>query len=559
LIKLFPSKPAGFFILLSLASLSASGGTADPPAGPAWTFSDQTAAKGLSYTHSYDTVTFPTEDVHIAGGLGIGDLNGDGWDDIYVVTGYVEPNTNPNKLFIANGDGTFSEAAAAWNLGTDDRHSSGPLIVDVDGDGRNDLVVGGMNNVKIKLYRNTGSSTFSDVTVDSQLRALLNASTNFGFAAGDYDGDGDLDLFVTHWINSSTTFLLQNNGSGVFADVTMAALGAGPLRFTFTPGFADIDDDGLPDLLVAGDFLNATSLGGGSHYFINNGDGTFTPQGHPVPVAPGPNPDPYAGPDENGMGSAIADYDNDGDLDWFVSSIYDTDGVSESNWGVTGNRLYQNDGAGGFTDVTDAAGVRNGFWGWGSCFADFNNDMHLDLFHVNGFRSNIVGEDEFENDPARMFISNGDGTFTDQAASLGVADTPYGRAILCFDNDRDGDLDILINNNNSAARFFNNNLNNGNHYIEIKLKQDAPNADAIGAEISLTAGGVTQLRVVYAGANFESSHPTAQHFGLGPNTSITSMTVTWPDGGQDTWTDVAADQYLVLIRASDKLFGDNFE
>jgi len=157
------------------------------------------------------------------------------------------------------------------------------------------------------------------------------------------------------------------------------------------------------------------------------------------------------------------------------------------------------------------------------------------------------------------FINADDGTFTEQASMLGVADTGYGRAILCFDSDDDGDLDILVNNSNGPSRFFLNNLENSNHYIKIKLEQDGSNRDAIGAKISLTDGGVSQMRQVLAGANFESSHRTTQHFGLGSHSSIDSLTITWPDGEQNSYFNLTADQTLLLHKVSDEVFDDGFE
>jgi hypothetical protein len=533
----------------------------EPPGGGPWTFSQQASAVDLDYDHNFRVDVWTKEWHVIGGGLAIGDLNNDGWDDIFAVTGHSEndmgQNTNPNKLFISDQDGTYTELAGAWGLSDEDIMSAGPLIVDINGDGWNDLLVGGVvgNNDgqpdHIKVYLNTGTFTFSDFTLASGLKNHVDTTRNFGMAASDINKDNDLDLFITHWLDNSDNvdrMLFENNGSAVFSDISGTHMdGITPTRM-FTPTFADINDDGWDDLLLNSDFLNVAHLGGGSRYFLNDGSGSFLQQ------------DPSVLTDENGMGGAVADYDNDGDLDWFSSSIYDSDGESEANWGVTGNRLYRNNGSGNWTDVTNNAGVRIGFWGWGSCFADFNNDMHLDLFHVNGFPAGtLTDEDEFDNDPARMFINDGDNTYTEQAASLNVDDTGQGRAILCFDSDRDGDLDILVNNNLGPSRYFENNLNNGYHWIEIKLVQPSPNHEAIGAKIFLTAGGVTQMRQIYAGGNFGSSHPTAQHFGLADQTTITSIAVTWPDGSMNVWDSVPADQYLILNKTDDTLFDHGFE
>ncbi len=552
-------RPVKFVIRCGLTIAAATAAIADAQLteGPAWTFTEQAAAVGLAYAHAYDDELWTQEWHHIAGGLAIGDLNGDGWDDIFAVTGNSftgGTNTNPNKLFISNQDGTFMEAAASWGLSSADLHSAGPLIFDFNGDGSNDLIIGGVNGNalvdpgRVRAYRNNGAGLFTDVTASSGLFNPLNTSTNFSAAAADIDRDGDLDLAVTHWNDFNEAQLLIYTANGFFTDVTNSHLvGGTDPEMTFTPTFADVDADGWVDLLFNSDFLVAVAQGGGSRYFLNDGTGVMLQQ------------DRSALTDENGMGGAVGDFDNDGDLDWFSSSIYDSDGFAEANWGVSGNRLYVNDGNGNWTDVTDAAGVREGYWGWGACFADFNNDMHLDLYHVNGFlASAFTSEDEFDDDPARMFINDGDGTFTEQAAALGVDDTGQGRAILCFDNERDGDIDILINNNNGPSRFFRNDADNGNHWIEIKLVQPLPNRSAIGAVIRVTAGGVTQMRQVLAGGNFASSHPTAQHFGLASHDTIDIIEITWPDQTTKTLTNVVADQYLVVNKIT-LSFQDSFE
>lgn len=525
-----------------------------PGEGPAWTFTERSAAVGLAYDHWFDREVYDSEHHEIGGGLAIGDINGDGWDDIFAVTGAPPPgpNDNPNKLFMSNQDGTYTESALTWGLSSGDIMSAGPLIADLNGDGFNDLLVGGVVSGSkggpnhIRVYAHNGASAFTDVTISSNLFSLLDTSWNFGMAAGDADRDGDLDLFVTHWLDVGKPRFLENDGNGVFTDISATRMTGDTAEMMFTPTFADINGDGWSDLMLSSDFLNASSQGGGSRYYINDGTG-FMLQQDQAPLT-----------DENGMGGALGDYDNDGDLDWFTSSIFDPDGKAEANWGVSGNRLYNNDGSGNWTDVTDTAGVREGYWGWGACWGDFNNDMHLDLYHVNGFFSEDTGEDEFVDDPAVMFVNDGDGTFTEMGSALGVDDTGQGRAILCFDNDRDGDLDILVNNALGPARFFKNNLDNGNNWIEIRLVQPLPNRSAIGAVIRVTAGGVTQMRQVMAGGNYGSSHPTAQHFGLAENTAVSSIEITWPDGTAEVIAGTHANQYLVITRG-DMLLKSSFE
>src|SRR5581483_11734839 len=279
---------------------------------------------------------------------------------------------------------------------------------------------------------------------------------------------------------------------------------------------------------VAADF-------GASRVLHNRGDGTFDDATDPAVVT-----------DENGMGAAIGDVDEDGDLDWFVSSIWDPSGTAEGNWGVTGNRLYRNAGDGTFADATDAAGVRIGYWGWGSTFADLDDDGHLDLVHVNGWGPrDIPDSSEFHADPARVFVSNGDGTFAETAGALGAADTGLGRGVVALDYDRDGDLDLFYSNNSGLPKLLRND-GAGNGSLAVKLLARGGNREAIGARVFASAGGVAQMRELRAGSNFESQDPAEAHFGLGPAADVDELRVAWPGGTETVLGDVAVGRTVVL-------------
>ena len=340
---------------------------------------------------------------------------------------------------------------------------------------------------------------------------------------------------MTHWnsgfvsVDESSEHLWRNNGDGTFTDVSIesgiTATYVDLQDFTFTPNWSDINDDGYLDMLIASDF-------GTSQVFINQMDGTFL------------NTTTDVINDRNGMGAAIGDYDNDLDLDWFVSSIYDPNGEPEGNWDIIGNFLYQNNGSGVFSDVTEPAGVEHGFWGWGSCFADLNNDGYLDLIHVNGFST--VSATEYFEDPTRVFMSRGNGTFKEQAQELGLVDTGQGRGIVCFDYDKDGDIDIFIANNDQPPRFFRNDGGNTNNYLNIKLNGLAPNTEGVGAKIIITASGKSQIRELRAGSNFVSQNPVYAHFGLGAAEVVQDISVEWPDGSTSDLFNIAANQFLTV-------------
>ncbi len=303
----------------------------------------------------------------------------------------------------------------------------------------------------------------------------------------------------------------------MFTDISSQA-GLDDLQssWTFAANFSDIDADADLDLLVSSDFRS-------SKVFLNSG-GVFSESTGSILT------------DQNGMGAAVGDYDGDGDMDWFVSSIFDP--VS----GLSGNRLYQNDGSGTLTDVSASAGVREGFFGWGSCFADFDNDGWLDLFHVNGWQ--LEGA-EWLADPSVLFMSNGDGTFTEASLGNGLVDNGQGRGVVCFDADRDGDIDIFVSNNGDGPSFYVNQLVQSN-YLGVVLRGPSPNTQGIGAVITITPSiGGTQVREIRAGSNFLSQDPAEAHFGLGDATSV-DLSVRWPDGMISTESNVAANQLLVL-------------
>jgi len=502
----------------------------------ALSFTDVTAAAGLATTHGYAHEAAWGEPGIIAGGVAAGDYDGDGFVDLFVVRG----QHGAAQLFRNTGHGTFADVAATAGITVGPGLHSSATFADVDGDGWLDLLVLGFESTWPILWHNEGDGTFSDVTAGSGL--TLPGEHTFSASFGDYDRDGDLDLFVSLWSSDLPAsgphgHLWRNDGTGHFTDVSdtagvpifAASIFPATFDMSFTGNFADIDSDGWPDLLVAADF-------GASRVLHNDGDGTFSDATDPLVIT-----------DENGMGAAIGDYDNDGDLDWFVSSIWDPNGIVEGHWRISGNRLYRNDGDGTFTDATDTAGVRFGYWGWGSTFADLDNDGHLDLVHVNGWGPRNVPEStEFHADPARVYLANGDGTFTESAAALGAADTGQGRGVVALDYDRDGDVDLFYSNNSGSPVLLRNDGGNANASLSVKLLGRGGNREAIGARVRATTGAVTQMRELRAGSNFESQDPAEAHFGLGAAASVDELRVTWPDGGETTIADVAVDATLVI-------------
>jgi len=482
-----------------------------------WRFVDVSQQAGVALEHKYSGERDPE---FIAAGAAAGDYDNDGWVDLYVLAG----ETGANALYRNRGDGTFENVAAQAGVAMSGRFDAGPAFADVDGDGWLDLFVGGVEGAKPKLFRNRGDGAFEDITARSGLTTDLNT---LGAAFADIDKDGDLDLFMTHWRFTEQDWLWLNQGDGTFVNADERIDDPGPLKYSFTPNFADIDNDGWLDLLVASDL-------GNSQYYLNDGTGRFKHATTEVIT------------DDNGMGAAVGDYDNDGDLDWFVTSVGDPRGTTKPT-SPTGNRLYRNEGGGVFVDATDAAGVREGYWGWGASFADFNNDGHLDIFHVNGFLGAFGAS--YLDDPAVFFLNKGDGSFEEVAADLGLADTGQGRGVICFDYDRDGDADIFIANNDGAAKLYRND-GPANAYLQVRLAGGDGNSEGVGARISIEADGKRQFRELRAGNNFVSQNPAMAHFGLGAAERIDSVTVVWPNGQQSRLLDVAANQLLTVEQPS---------
>ncbi len=417
---------------------------------------------------------------------------------------------------------------------------SGPVFGDIDGDGDLDLFVGAIAGSSSRLFRND-EGMFVDVTNSSGL--TITSANTIAATFADYDQDDDLDLFLAHWGNdpqTDTESVWRNNGNGTFstasvesgiADQLITRSSDGDLKdYSFTWTFSDIDGDRDPDILLTSDFKT-------SKVFRNNGDGTFTDITDTEVII-----------DQNGMGSAVGDFDNDGDMDWFVTSIIEETGEENDKYG---NRLYVNDGLGIFGDATPAAGVDDGGWGWGACMEDFDNDGDLDVFHVNGWPVENGGGEEDPNDYSvdrvRYFENQGDSTFVEAAAAAGLTDRGQGRGVACFDSDRDGDLDLLITNNQGAESviFYENQLGDDNHYLTIRLTGSGTNTRGIGAWIEVRTRESTQVREIRAGNHYVSQNPAEAHFGLGAETTA-DVNVRWPDGSETNLTSVAVDRLLVV-------------
>lgn len=507
---------------------------------PGAAFAQATDTLGLCYPVA---MAEPATDMQVmGGGLAMSDIDRDGHPELYVAHGMGEKG----RLFSYDGV-TFQPVDGNAGITPRELDVAG-YFIDLDADGWDDFLSVQYGLPAVEVFLNDGTGRFIENTAATNL--TVNKPT-FSVAAADYDLDGDVDLFMAHWgavwreNEPLSGYLWENDGNGWFIDrsdiVDIVPSFRPPpyddvlAEHSFTPTFSDINGDGYPDMLLAGDFESSQVL-------MNEAGTAFVDATTSVIS------------DENGMGASVIDIDHDGDFDWFVSSIYYSERDKEYAGGTSGNRLYRNDGNAMFTDITDAAGVRDGAWGWGSCFADFDNDGHADLFHTNGMTAlNARDNDQshplydFFRDLSRLFMANGDGTFREQAEELGIDHDAQGRGLVCGDYNDDGRVDILIANNAGSPTIYRNEVPNNHHWIKVDLEGPPGNRRGIGARVSVQTDSHTQSREVVFGSHYLSQAPATLHFGLGP-ASAADVIVRWPDGTMTTLDNVAANQRIAVAR-----------
>lgn len=396
--------------------------------------------------------------------------------------------------------------------------AGGGAVGDIDSDGDLDILIVPGNTGPNLLYLNQGGTGFVEAAAAAGLAFTKSSSETYrqsGPVFADMDSDGDLDLFLGGLENDPSQ-IFANDGFGNFTNVS-AGSGVDFMSsiHTISAAFGDYDGDGDQDLLLVSDF-------GGSRVLRNDG-ASFADITDPTIIT-----------DTNGMGAAIGDYDADGDPDWFVSSI-------------DGNRLYQNVG-GDFAYPTEAFDVEDSGWGWGSCFADFNADGFLDIYHTNGWDTGGAASSQlYLEDTSRLWMQNADGSFEDMASQSDMLDTEQGRGVICDDFDADGDVDVLLLSldDQQAAILWSNQLNTNNS-LTVELEGKAPNTFGIGAVITATTDNSTQTRWVGVNSNFISHNSTQQYFGVGGALEIDTIQVQWPDGATTTLNSVQTNQNLTI-------------
>ena len=528
---------------------------------PAWsgesiTLTDVTKETGITFKHTDgSTGKFYIFEASTAG-LALFDYDNDDDIDIYFLNGAAVKDAKydvPPQNALYRNDGNFRFTDVTQQSGTGDTgFGLGVTAGDYDNDGDQDIYLNNYGpNV---LYRNNGNGTFTDVTQKA------------GVADGDYigagacfidiDKDGDLDLYVSRYVSFSyenhgilktrdypgyrgPTFydplpdaLYRNNGDGTFTDISQASgigqhKGAGMGMVC-----ADYDNDGDTDIFVANDTME-------NFLFQNDGTGKFEQVGLIAGVAYDFNGKQFAS-----MGVDCADYDNDGLLDFYVTSY-----VKESA------SLYKNLGDGIFEDVTYSTNAGEGTFAnmtWGTGFSDFDNDGDKDIFVATGHLQPHVEKYSVQmkyNTRNELLLNTGDGKFVNitEKAGEGMKVKLSSRGAGFDDLDNDGDIDVVILNTMREPTILRNDTVNDNHWIQIRLKGTKSNRDGIGSRVKVTAGDLVQIEEVHSGRGYQGHHGLRLYFGLAKHKQIDKIEVRWIGGSVDVLKDIATNQ-LITIR-----------
>jgi len=501
-------------------------------------------------------------------GLAFFDYDNDGWLDIYLSNGnrldtqWPAGKAPTTHLYKNNRDGTFTDVTEKAGIGRSG-WQTGVCVGDYDNDGWDDLFCTFWgHNI---LFHNNGNGTFTDVT---QKAGLAEAHGRWGTGGSflDYDRDGNLDLFVCHFVKldpdkplsmkdasfcqwkgvptmcgprglpGDTNLLFHNNGDGTFTDVSEKAgiTKPGP-RYSITSVSYDFDNDGWPDIYVAVDSEP-------SMLFKNNHDSTFTD----IAVMAGCayNDD---GHEQAGMGLGVADYDCDGWFDIFKTNFAD-DTVN----------LYHNNADGTFSDLSfnSGVGINNKYVAWGCGFIDYDNDGWSDIVQINGHVYPEIDKynfgETFKN-PRLVYKNLGNGKFKDVSADMGPGITARysSRGAAFGDYDNDGGMDILILNMNELPSLLHNVGGNRQNWIKLKLIGTKCNRTAIGARARVITGKHIQMDEVSSGTSVMSQNDLRLHFGVGTAATIDAIEIKWPTTQKiEKFTQVKVNQILTIREGS---------
>jgi hypothetical protein len=530
-------------LAIMLQSLSGRAGEPELPV-----FADVTEQAGIRFKHSYGDFELS----NIVEGTGAGamffDYDGDGWLDIYIVNGCWHKEVSDNRgrrlrgklanaLYHNNGDGTFAEVTETAGVGHRG-FGTGCSAADFDADGDLDLYV--LNYGPNVFYRNNGDGTFSDV---SERSGLANPTWSLSAPWFDYDRDGDPDVYVANY--------LEYDG-GRFQAVYPAENYPGPLAYNGQPDalyrnngdgtFTDVTEaaglfnpDGRAMSATVADLNNdglldvyVTNDAMGNGYYQNTGRGTFENFGLMLGIEFG-----EGGQGVSSMGPTVGDVDRNGHLDIYIPDM-----------GYGCLLVNRGDYFEDLTAETDLARVCGQYTGWGGLLLDYDNDGYLDVFVANGNAHHEYSEEDV------LMRNDGRGRFIDVADRSG----PYfrqkhvGRGATYGDYDNDGDLDLLVVNLNDSAKLLRNDGGNRNHWLKIEAKLHGGKLDAIGARVTVKTGSLVCIHDLIPVTGYLSQTDPRAHFGLGSAKTAELVEIRWPDGRVTQLRDVPGGQILLVTQ-----------
>ena len=522
---------------------------------------DVTKETGITFTHTDGGSGRHYIMETVSAGLALFDYDNDGDVDIYFLSGAplkgTEVDVKPkNALYRNEGGWKFTDVTEQAGVG-DLGYGLGVAAGDYDNDGDLDIYLNNYGpNV---LYRNNGDGTFTDVA--------QKAGVDNGFHVGagtcflDVDKDGDLDLYVSIYldfsyekhVNTTTKgfpvyanprfyppmpdFLYRNNGDGTFTDVSKSSGVGDHAGWGMGIVCGDYDNDGDTDVFIGNDV-------GENFLFENDGTGKFEEVG----LMTGTAYDLH-GDEQGSMGVDCGDYDNDGLLDFYVTSYQGQLAT-----------LYRNLGGGMFEDVTLMAGAGAGTLPhvtWGNSFVDFDNNGFRDIFIACGHLQ--VNVEEFDDTTTYMaqnilLMNAGDGKFIDVSNQSGDGM----KVILCsrgagFDDlDNDGDVDVVILNSRREPTVLRNDSPSKGHWLQVRLRGVKSSRDGIGARVKLTAGDLTLIDEVHSGRGYQSHYGIRLHFGLGNRDKVDRIEVRWIGGGVDVFENIVPNRLITLTEGGSK-------
>jgi len=472
----------------------------------------------MSFTQTFSRYTFEAGLLHqyraghYGGGVSFYDFNKDGWDDVSLVDINLDC-----KFFLNNGDNTFTLLPPFFPVAPTITDVKQLIWVDYDNDGDSDISITTYER-RFRLYRNNGNLQFTEVATMVGFPNTTNES--FGHSWGDYDRDGDLDVYFCNYdyvVPDATNYMFKNNGDGTFTDATNETGTANGYNMSFQGVFIDYDNDNWSDLFVINDRVPCYNT------MYHNNQGAFSDVTQEVGL--------YY--NILAMSNSWADYDNDGDFDLYITN----------EW--AGNLLHRNENGQYFTEVAEEAGVELNDFSWAASWLDYDLDGFLDL-HI------CVEPLTINPGQNRFFRNNGDGTFSDYSVITGISpDLSLSRGAAWGDFNNDGYPDVVTCNDfPETSDLWLNSGGNGHHYLKVSLEGRVSNRDGIGSRIELYGGEQMQSRFTICGESYLSQNSQRHIFGLGETSMIDSLIIKWPSGFVDRFYNLETNRAIHIIEGS---------